>query len=412
MTASGTECGGSAACAVAPTATARGAWRGPGRRVIGWGWICAARARGDGAIARKGERSLTAAIVSIQNCITVSLGYDLALMRCEFYRVVATGFGTICVGLLHCNAYMSCLGAEPTTAREVSVTKLRLHDGVSDVTFLSNSDTILTGSDDGVARIWRVNSASVTGKLEIGDQKTPDAVFGSPSMDGKNLFVKCFDKLEKWDSTFKNRAWRIQFPQPAPFCTVVVSPKGSILAAADLNAGIIVFDAEKGEIVDTLRRSNAIVRSCRFSPSGSKLLGSYSDGSLVVWDVKSRKPEISITLRKGEIYCSEFCSDERTIVAACENGQVIVYDTRAREIKHELTGHRKTPSIVRIRESVVLTADIGGEVIQRDIERGAITRRFGFDKTEISSMAISPDGKKFVIGHRSGQVFVVGLEKK
>jgi COMPASS component SWD3 len=180
------------------------------------------------------------------------------------------------------------------------------------VGFNPQGNLTITGSLDGVVRLWDVRSGKCVMSLEAHSRRICAASF---NYDGNRFVTSSFDGLCRvWD-TLNGQC-----------CTTIVSPSmGS--------------------------RGVPAVSAARFSPNGQYVLLSTLDNSIRLWDVNEGTCVKTYKGHKNEAYCafSTFCllqrdeiersdekSDERyvekktCIVSGSEDGKVYIWDLQSR----------------------------------------------------------------------------------
>ena len=90
-----------------------------------------------------------------------------------------------------------------------------------------------------------------------------------------------------------------------------VSGDGRVLASADADGDILIWDADKGNKLHVLKNANkSLIRSLALSSDGRILVSGSDDGSIVVWDVK--RGEAS-KLRENQILSGRLMRTPREI---------------------------------------------------------------------------------------------------
>jgi WD40 repeat protein len=143
-----------------------------------------------------------------------------------------------------------------------------------------------------------------------------------------------------------------------------------VTAAADGTAR--VWDAETGEPVTPPLPHADQVNHAAFSPDGHRVITASDDGTARVWDAATGRP-ISASLRHGaRVTLASFGPDGRQVVTACADETVRVWDAA--------TGRPVSP-LLRHGDPVTLPVK---------------------DKSQITSVAFHPDGRRLIVASQDG----------
>jgi hypothetical protein len=159
-----------------------------------------------------------------------------------------------------------------------------VHIYVKSVTFSPDGQTVLSGSQDGMLRLWDVASSRLL-KTLMGHSDGVMSVAFSP--DGRSaLSGSDDDTLKLWDVA-SGRLRRTFEGHQRGVESVAFSPDGRSLLSGSADDKLKLWDAASGRLLKTLTGHGDIVRSVAFSPDGRSVLSGSDDRTLKLWDVAS-----------------------------------------------------------------------------------------------------------------------------
>jgi WD40 repeat protein/uncharacterized caspase-like protein len=186
--------------------------------------------------------------------------------------------------------------------------------------------------------------------------------------------------------------------------SVAFSPDGKLLAAADLENTVKLWDVSSGKVTRTLvKRAGVIepdgsINSLAFSPDG-KTLVSAGYRSIQLWDIATGQAR---TLEKFDIISYSFAlsPDGKVVAAGLQDSTIKLWEVATGRELHTLSGH------VDMITSVAFSPDgqtlaSGGFFNDKsirlwDVTTGQLIRVLYGATTGVSSIAFSPNGETLV----------------
>src|SRR5262249_2333949 len=149
---------------------------------------------------------------------------------------------------------------------------------------------VLTGSEDGTARLWSRETGDLVGEPMNHDGVVQAVAFGP---DGKSLATAAAQNdrvvVTTWDSGTSRRLFEHALRHDCYVGAVTFSPDGSLLLTGSDDWKARVWDVKTGKLLGTVEHSGPVT-AVAFSPDGKTVL----TGS---WDRRARLCALSDILR-------------------------------------------------------------------------------------------------------------------
>lgn len=153
--------------------------------------------------------------------------------------------------------------------------------------------------------------------------------------------------------------------------TLKLSRDGKMLAAY-FHGELKLFDTANGNLIRTFEKSRDAGRSITFSPDGQTLADGSSEGKIYLWDVASGRIKSTITAGSYIVFVA-FSPDGKTLASGSSEHS-------------ERTGYEV------------------GKIKIWDAASGNLIKVLATQRTLISSIAFSPDGKTIACGDDFGEI--------
>jgi WD40 repeat protein/serine/threonine protein kinase len=269
---------------------------------------------------------------------------------------------------------------------------------------------LITGSDDGTARIWDWNSAQSGHWLPLtGHKDSVNAVAVTP--DGKRVVTGSNDGTAKiWDMASGRAVLTLQ-GRVGAVLSVAVSPDGQRLMTTYGLGLVKVWDIASGREVLTLMGHRVWANSIAVSPDGRRALTGSWDGTARVWDIASGRATMPLREHTGPITCIALTPDGQRVVTGSEDGTAKVWDMHSGRSLLTLQGHTGPVLSVTAASDGRRLVTGGDDRTARvwDSASGRQLLTFTGHTDGIQTVAVTPDSQRLVTGSYDGTARVWDL---
>jgi serine/threonine protein kinase len=215
---------------------------------------------------------------------------------------------------------------------------------VSCVAISPDSQTLVSGSDDGTTKVWNLST-------------------------GEEIY------------TLYSRAIK----------SVLIGLDGNFLVIGT-EQQIKLIELLTGKEIHTI---NTPVRCLAISPDGQRLVGG-SASAVYVWEMTTGKPIRTIQKHSGYVTSVAISPDRRTLVSGGTDNTIIVYSTSM----STLTGHGNAVNSLVISSDgqTLVSGSDDATIMVWDLNTGNKICTFSGHKRVVKSLAISPDGQTLASG--------------
>jgi WD40 repeat protein/serine/threonine protein kinase len=284
------------------------------------------------------------------------------------------------------------------------------HKGsVAAVAFSADGQQLVTGGNDGTARVWNATSGQELLCL-MGHCRQVTSVAFAP--DGKWLVTGSTDDTTRvWDAVRGREIRLLQDPTTGPVWAVAVMPDGKRVVTGNEDGTARIWDAASGHQLLTLRGPTPLPV---FGVSLVGLLG-LPQGRAPLLAAAVLYP--GSTGHTGRVWSVAVSSDGRRLLTGSGDGTARVWDTATgRELLTPLQHDCEVTAVAISADGQFLVTECGiyGEVTLWDATTGRELRHLGVSHIINRSIALTPDGKRVVSATKawdtaSGQAIAVPL---
>ena len=276
-------------------------------------------------------------------------------------------------------------------------------------------------------------------------EKTLNGHFGEVNAialtpDGKTLVSGGLKTIKIWNLETGEVKKNIGDAHKNKITTLVVTPNGKMLVSGSTEKTIKIWDIKTGELLRSIAGQNSQVNSLAITPDGQTLVSVGSDKLMELWNIQTGGRILTrIPDKESEVNVLAFSRDGQILVTGSNNGTIRLWNRSTLIRKQTLQGHTKAVNAIAISpdnqilargsndgtvkiwdlnetkeetviklstdavKDIVFSADrtivIGGDKITiLDVSTTEKLKTFFCHSGQISSLAITPDGKTLVTG--------------
>ena len=218
---------------------------------------------------------------------------------------------------------------------------------VLSVAFDNGGKRFLTGSSNGLVRLWEITLKKLSPELDISGAVL-DVVF---SKDGKQANVAASDASMTLMNLVDKRAIDInaltgrelsgQSILKEEILSVALDPDASRLASGGRNGMVSVWNFfSKGDqqIMENSQESSAPVNSIAFRPQRNQIVTASNDGVTRLWDI-AKSSVIQRWRQSAPVRCAVFSLDGNSIATVGDDGIILIRSVEDSRLLQQMTGY-------------------------------------------------------------------------
>jgi WD40 repeat protein len=179
------------------------------------------------------------------------------------------------------------------------------------------------------------------------------------------------------------------------FHGLAFSPDGKLIASADQDGAIRIWDTLTGKEVRAIQADTKRIWSVAFSPDGKLLASSGWDKTVRVWDTATGRQTLLLNGHTAHAFCVAFSPDGKHLASGSDDTSVRIWETESGKLVRTLAGHRK--GVFSLQYSPdgnrLATAGLDGRIKIWDTASGKETLAC-LEDCPVLGVAFSPDGRR------------------
>jgi len=281
--------------------------------------------------------------------------------------------------------------------------------GAYDVDWSPDGGTLATVGEEGTAILWDALSGEEVLQLSGHEDSIFGVAFGP---EGERLATAAWDGTRVWDAVSGESLLVLE--GGASTYDVSWSPDGSILAAANLDGEMILWDAATGEELVQLSGHEGEIIGLAFSPDGQRLATASPDGTARVWDASSGEPLLTLAGEGYGFYDVAWSPDGATLVTVGERSESILWDAASGEELLRLPGPEGEVYGAAFSPDgrYVATANADGTASVWAATTGVRVRLLEGHEEGVIDLAFSPDGMRLATASIDGTARIWDLQEE
>ena len=277
--------------------------------------------------------------------------------------------------------------------------------GVQSVAFAPDSATLLTGSRDGTARLWDIETGAEIRCFEGhegGIWGGIESVAFAP--DGATLLTGSRDRTARlWDIETGVEIRRFEGHEGGILGgieSVAFAPDGATLLTGDNDGTARLWNTETGAEIRRFEGHKDGVLSVVFAPDGATLLTGSRDRTARLWDIETGVEIRRFEGHKDGVLSVAFAPNGATLLTGSRDGTARLWTTASGAEIRRLEGHNGGVQSVAFAPNgaTLFTGSNDGTARLWNTETGAEIRRFKGHKDWVCSITFAPDGAMLLTG--------------
>ena len=236
------------------------------------------------------------------------------------------------------------------------------------VVFSADGRLLASGSEDGTAVIWDVESRTPVRQLKVLD----DVLF-----------------------------------------TLAFSPDGEVLAAGGKGNAISLYNVLSGELIGSLGSLPDWIFDLSFSPDGTQLLAASRDGALMLWDVIALHLLHTFRGEDGRTLSVAYV-DQDTAVSSASTGNIRVWSLPDRRLRRQIAVDDFLVSMAQSGDGSMAALGLNQTARLVALESGETIREFAlpggadpvFGQGDVTALALDSTGQKLLTGTDDGTLIL------
>jgi WD40 repeat protein len=280
------------------------------------------------------------------------------------------------------------------------------------VVFARDGKTLYSGGADSVIFRWDPSTYRSKGTLQPGGDslETPEAVLAvACSPDGKYIATAHDDKTVRLRDAERGNVLKTLRGHDDVVAHLAFSPDGKLLATGSFDKTIKLWNIPDGSERRTLKGHTNWVFAIAFSPDGKTLASGGYDKTIRLWNVADGKLlGEPITGHAATVRCVAWSPDGKRLVSGSGDRTLKVWDVKSRKAVLTLNGHKGTVRAVEFSPDGTLIASAAEDRTVKlwhaatGIEKQTLTGHGGM----VWCLAFSPQGKSLASGGFDNAIFV------
>ncbi len=291
---------------------------------------------------------------------------------------------------------------------------------VESVAFSKDGQRFVSGSWDGMARVWDVKTGKVLMTIPYGSlyvhsvAYSPDGKYVALGGNNKNAYVQIFNAAT-------GAPIRKFVGHGDDVLSVAFSHDSRRLLTSSYDNSARLWDVESGRELHKYLGHNWWVWSAAFSADESRIVTASQDGTVIVWNTETTQPGSPFTGHTGPVYAAAFSPDGEYVVSGGYDNRVLLWrpsDVQPFNYSVAVSGGTNPPPKYRALEGhtaairavefspngkMILSAGHDNTVKLWDFATGHLIKSLRGHASWVRSAVFSPDGHWVLSGSHDAE---------
>ena len=288
---------------------------------------------------------------------------------------------------------------------------------VSQVAVSPDGTRVAAASDDGNAYVYRLEDPATPIAIQAHDRAVTSVAFTS---DGKTLWTTGGDQwLRSWNPDDGVLRRELQAADGLTLQYLAISPDDKHAATWSQHRGakgseagrFWLWELSNGDAISEPERHDQPLTGVAFSPDGTLVATSSEDQTVRLWEAASGKSRSVLTSPQAAVNAVRFGKDSSIIYSAGGDGHLLAWRHADDHVTDALPPIGGKVNAFDIAGDRAVTGDETGRVWTWDL--AAKTKLQALDRrtyASVTSVAISPDGKRIAMTGSERIVLVIGAD--
>lgn len=188
--------------------------------------------------------------------------------------------------------------------------------------------------------------------------------------------------------------------------SIAISSDGTTLVSASDDTTLKVWNLQTGELIKTLKGHNDVVNSVALTPDGKTVISASDDETIRIWNLQTGRSELTLTGHEDWINSVAVSNDGKTVVSASSDETIRVWDLQSGTLECTLEGHQDVVNTVTISpDGQTIVSGSDDETVKVwNWQTFELKHTFEVAAGWVNTVDISADGTKVISGSDDGVI--------